>query len=410
MKFQKITKSEYNSFVEAADRVFLNQRYDYGELKQAGGTKVDYLGVKADDGKVIGIALVLYFRYKKFFYLAQCVHGPIFDYENESLANFFFTSLLVYMRKQPRVLRLSIAPPAPLRFYQDITPISEADLRLPHILERLGYQRLMQNWTQNPLAQPDILYTKDIAGLQEKDILKSVSAACKYEMNKAAKNGIRVRYLAPDEVGLFKDMMDHTKERTGMTIQAYPSYIDDLLEYVPDATRFVLAYMDCDASLAQFSEQLTALEAEVASCDELLAANPNSKKANNKKREAVDNIAILQKRIQTTEDLKAAHGNIVPMACSLFILSGREAIYLLSGAYSEFAHFSPVYAIHRHMLSEAVKREYLRYNFFAVSGDFTEKAIDYGVLKFKQSFQGNIEEMIGTYECVTSPLAKLLKA
>ncbi|MDD7267006.1 MAG: peptidoglycan bridge formation glycyltransferase FemA/FemB family protein [Lachnospiraceae bacterium] len=410
MKFQALTKAEYTAFVDSADRIFLNQRYDYGELKQAGGTKVDYLGVKDDKGKVIGVALVLYFRYKKFFYLAQCVHGPVFDYENETLAKFFFAALAAYMRRQPKVLRLSLAPPAPLRFYQDILPISEPDMRLPKLLEHLGYQKLRQNWTQNPLAQPDILYTKDIEGLQEKDILKSVSAACKYEMNKAVKNGIQIRYLAPDEISLFKDMMNHTKERTGMTIQAYPSYIDDLPEYVPEATRFVLAYMDCDASLTQFASQISALEAEVASCNQLLEANPNSKKANNKKREAVENIAILQKRVRTTEELKTSHGNIVPMACSLFILSGQEAIYLLSGAYSEFAHFSPVYAIHQHMLTEAIRRGYRRYNFFAVSGDFTENAIDYGVLKFKQGFQGNIEEMIGTYEYVASPLAKLLRA
>ena len=47
------------------------------------------------------------------------------------------------------------------------------------------------------------------------------------------------------------------------------------------------------------------------------------------------------------------------------------------------------------------------YNFYGVTGVFTEDAEDYGVLKFKKGFNAHIEEYIGDFILPLSPFYKL---
>ena len=53
--------------------------------------------------------------------------------------------------------------------------------------------------------------------------------------------------------------------------------------------------------------------------------------------------------------------------------------------------------MHWHMMNYCFEHGYDRYNFYGLSGDFTENSEDYGVYRFKRGFNVYIEELIGDF-------------
>ena len=63
------------------------------------------------------------------------------------------------------------------------------------------------------------------------------------------------------------------------------------------------------------------------------------------------------------------------------------------------------YMMHLEMMKYAMDHGIARYNFYGVSGDFSEDGEDYGVYRFKRGFNAQIEELVGDFVKVIHPLA-----
>ena len=64
-------------------------------------------------------------------------------------------------------------------------------------------------------------------------------------------------------------------------------------------------------------------------------------------------------------------------------------------------NFGGPYFMHYSMMKEVMESQgFKRYNFYGISGVFTKNGEDYGVLTFKQSFGGYVEELLGDYTLV----------
>lgn len=55
------------------------------------------------------------------------------------------------------------------------------------------------------------------------------------------------------------------------------------------------------------------------------------------------------------------------------------------------------YKLQWEMIKFAKEHHIDRYNFYGITGDFTENAEDAGVIKFKSGFNGHVEELIGDF-------------
>lgn len=55
------------------------------------------------------------------------------------------------------------------------------------------------------------------------------------------------------------------------------------------------------------------------------------------------------------------------------------------------------YRLQWEMIKFAKEHGIDRYNFYGVTGDFSEDAEDFGVQRFKEGFNANIEEYIGDF-------------
>ena len=55
------------------------------------------------------------------------------------------------------------------------------------------------------------------------------------------------------------------------------------------------------------------------------------------------------------------------------------------------------YRLQWEMIEYAKKHNIPRYNFYGITGDFSDNAEDYGVQQFKKGFNAHVEEFIGDF-------------
>ena len=84
------------------------------------------------------------------------------------------------------------------------------------------------------------------------------------------------------------------------------------------------------------------------------------------------------------KQLQAEHGNELPISAGYFFINPFEVVYYAGGTSNKYRHFAGSYAVQWTMINYALDHGIDRYNFYGISGDFSEDAEDAGVIKFKK--------------------------
>jgi peptidoglycan pentaglycine glycine transferase (the fourth and fifth glycine) len=64
--------------------------------------------------------------------------------------------------------------------------------------------------------------------------------------------------------------------------------------------------------------------------------------------------------------------------------------------------FKGQYFLNNEMIKYAIDNGYEKYNFYGITGDFTEDSPMYGLFDFKRGFGANVEELIGEFTYITN--------
>ncbi len=91
-----------------------------------------------------------------------------------------------------------------------------------------------------------------------------------------------------------------------------------------------------------------------------------------------------------------------PIATGFFLLYGSEVIYLSSGMRREYKKLGGPHLIQWAMIKYTYKNGFLKYNFWGTHPD-----PENGVFKFKQGFNGKVEEFVGTFVAPLDTLGKI---
>src|SRR5690625_6785210 len=75
----------------------------------------------------------------------------------------------------------------------------------------------------------------------------------------------------------------------------------------------------------------------------------------------------------------------------MYYYNNHEMVYLFSGSYPEHSMFMGTNFTTWEMIKKAKEMGLPRFNFFGLTGDFTENSRDYGVYKFKKGYNTFIE-------------------
>lgn len=401
MEFTELTEDEYEKFWETHPLKTFLSAPEIGHLREKNSWDLKYVGIKKDKSLVAATMLVSIKRKlgKREFYSPR---GYLIDFNNKELVNYFTEELKKYIKKNNGyVLRID---PYVIYKQRDIDGNIVEDgidnSSIVNNLYKLGFKKVpIKN-----MEQVGWMFSLDIEGKEEKDILDGMKPNTRNTIRKASKIGITIRELDYDELDKFQDIMIQTGERKNFSIRKL-SYYQDMYKLLHDKNqiKYVITELDLNNYLDGLKKDKEKKE------EELLKLS--TAKYNDGKRKSLNNeILSFDKRIKETNDIKNSTGkDKIILSGSMFIMIQPEIIYLSSGNYEEYLHFNSQYLIQWDMIKYGISHKFKKYNFYGIPANINEKPKDYGIYEFKRGFNGYVEELIGEFELPISKEYYILK-
>ena len=408
MKFVNLTATEFGSFVDNMPNSHFTQMVGNYELKIAEGTETHLVGVKDNDNQVIAACLLTAVPVMKVFKYFYSNRGPVIDFENKELVHYFFNELSKYV-KQNNGLYLRVDPYVAYQYRNhdgDVIENAGHDWLFDK-MKQLGYQH--QGFTTGFHQEYQVRFHSvlDLRDKTAKDVLNDMDSLRKRNIKKVKKNGLKVKYLSEEELPLFRSFMEDTSESKNF-IDREDSFYYNRYKYYKDRVLVPMAYIDFDEYLKELHQEHDDLTKEINKAEKDLEKRPDNKKSLNKKENLTEHLKANENKIEDAQSLQQEHGNELPISAAFFIINPFEVVYYAGGTANKYRHFAGSYAIQWEMINYALEHDIDRYNFYGISGDFSEDAEDAGVVKFKKGFNADVIEYIGDFiKPVNKPMYKV---
>ncbi|BCU52252.1 aminoacyltransferase FemA [Staphylococcus auricularis] len=408
MKFVNLTAIEFGSFVDNMPNSHFTQMVGNYELKIAEGTETHLVGVKDNDNQVIAACLLTAVPVMKVFKYFYSNRGPVIDFENKELVHYFFNELSKYV-KQNNGLYLRVDPYVAYQYRNhdgDVIENAGHDWLFDK-MKQLGYQH--QGFTTGFHQEYQVRFHSvlDLRDKTAKDVLNDMDSLRKRNIKKVKKNGVKVKYLSEEELPLFRSFMEDTSESKNF-IDREDSFYYNRYKYYKDRVLVPMAYIDFDEYLKELHQEHDDLTKEINKAEKDLEKRPDNKKSLNKKENLTEHLKANENKIEDAQSLQQEHGNELPISAAFFIINPFEVVYYAGGTANKYRHFAGSYAIQWEMINYALEHDIDRYNFYGISGDFSEDAEDAGVVKFKKGFNADVIEYIGDFiKPVNKPMYKV---
>ena len=364
------------------------------------------LGLK-DKDKIVAAALILSKITpikKKMFYSPR---GFLIDYNNYELLKEFTKKIKEYVKKDNGIF-IKIDP---YLMYQqrdingDIVPNGENNFKAFENLKKLGYKHFGFNLMLEAL-QPRWIYVINTKNKTIDELLKDMDRKTRQIIKTNEKYNIECREIGFDEISKFKDITKHTGDRREF-IDRPLSYYENMYNCFHDSgiLKIFFTELNADGTIVELRKEKEELEKDYDNRKNMHDNNivhTNEKKYEQKQTEIMHNIERLDNKIKEIEQLKEKHGNIIVLSGILFLIYGNEVVALVGGSYKEVMNFQSFYYLNYKMLEYAVLNGYNRYNFYGITGDFSESNPLYGLYSFKKDFGGEVVELIGEFDLIIS--------
>ena len=390
MEFIELSEKEYRKYWENHPLKSFLSSPEIGKLRKKNGWNVAYLGLKEKDNLVAATLLVSKKRHfnRLEFYAPR---GFLLDFNDEKILSIFTKKLKDYIKKKKGyILRID-----PYVLYQQRNLDGEVvekgwnNKKSVQNLEKLGYKKVQIK----DMEQVGWMFSLNLEGKTEKDILKEMKPNTRNTIRKASKIGITIRELDYDELNKFQSIMEETGERKNFSIRKL-DYYQDMYKLFHDKGE--IKYVITELNLKEYIEKLKKEQKEKKNeLDKL-----NDAKYNDGKRKAINNeIAAIEKRKKEAIEIrKKANKDVITLSGSMFIMIQPEIIYLSSGNYSEYMQFNSQYLIQWDMIKYGLENNFKKHNFYGIPANINLHPKDYGIYEFKRGFNGEVEELIGEYE------------
>lgn len=408
MKFVTLSPEEFEKFASSHFSHYTQSRIHFENRNELKGD-VHVVGVKDDSDNVIAATLMTEARALKVFKYFYTHRGPVMDYSNIELVHFFFKSLTSYLKKHnclyvlvdPYILEnLRNADGEILESYDNRAVIKT--------LEDLGYKH--QGWTvgYSTMSQIRWLSVLDLKDKSEDQLLKEMDYQTRRNIKKTYEMGVKVRTLPMDETDTFFELFQMAEEKHGFKFRDKP-YFYEMQKTYKDHAMLKLAYIDLKDYLSTLQQKHDSLIEQLAEVDAVLEENPNSKKNKNKRTQIQQQVDSNERKLNETKNKIAEEGETLNLAAALYLYNEHEVYYLSSGSNPKYNAYMGAYRLQWDMIKFAKEHNVDRYNFYGITGDFSEDAEDYGVQQFKKGFNANVYEYIGDFIKPIHPLAYKVK-
>ncbi len=390
MKFQEITEKEYKDFWENHPLKTFLSAPEISKLREKSAWVTYYVGVKEDKKLIAATMLLAHKRHfgKWEFYSPR---GYLLDFHNKELVTFFTNELKKYIKERKGyILRID---PYVIYKERDIDGnIVEGGVDNSSVVDQLyslGFQKVP---TPN-MEQVGWMFSLDLEGKGEEQILKEMKPNTRNTIRKAEKFGITVKEISYDELERFQNIMEETSQRKGFANRKL-SYYQEMYKLFHEKNE--VKFFITELNLKNYVE---GLKEERKEKEEKINSLSDAKYNDGAKKNLTNEIDSIDKRIKDSENIMQEKGTeIITLSGSMFMLIQPEVIYLSSGNYEEFMKFNSQYLIQWELIKYGIENGFKKHNFYGIPENINTHPKDYGIYEFKRGFNGYVEELIGEYE------------
>ena len=341
MKFVILEPEAFQKYAEKSPYKSFYQTLEIAKLREKAGWTPYYFGVE-ENQKIVAATMLI----AKPSFLGKSTYfapgGPLLDFENTALVNFFVKHLKTYIKSHNGYI-LNIDPNYELIERNRSGEAVEAGYNHQKALKNL----IKLGFKPTNSTQPKYHFVMEIKNRTPEEIMADFKRNTRNHVRKAEKQGVTIRELKKEELSEFKKITESTSKRR--------HFEDKSLNYY---------------------EQMYDLFHEKGEVKFIVAeVKPESSKKE-------DPIII---------------------SAAMFILYGDEIIYLFSGSDEKYMReYNAQYLIQWHMIKYAAEHGFKRYNFYGINGLPDSSSKDYGIYDFKKGFTseqtGRVIELLGAYK------------
>jgi serine/alanine adding enzyme len=383
----EIPQAEYDAFVKNHPYCNLLQSYDWAKIKS--GWKHMHTGVY-EDGKLVATALMLMRPIKLGYSMGYLPRGPIMDYKNQELLEFFLDALKKEAKKN-KVLFIKLDPAIHVNDYKSSEYNENRYEDTQSYLK--GFEKAGAKHTGFVMDIKDSIQPRFQANkYNEEGFEENLPKHTRRLIKDADKRNVQIIHGHNELLSDFARLVELTEGRKGVALRDY-DYFKLLMDtYDEDAVIF-LAKVDVKALIEQTHMRLEQIERDMASTPE------NAKKKLHRLQEQqasakkeLDLYEALPQEAKTAEEGTSIAG-------ILSVQYGDTCEMLYAGMDERFKKFMPQYKEY----VENFKWAYERGCRFANMGG-VEGSLDDGLTKFKDNFDPTINEFIGEFDLMVNPL------
>lgn len=398
MQINTINIQQYSEYLDTVDTAVFQQSPFHAKKFEHDGWSVEFIQA-SQENEVYATCMLAYLPLMKVFKYCYVARGFLADYKDKDKLVKFTSSLKQYLKKK-NVVYLEMDPEIDLVQRDKDGNVIENGFNNYDVVENLksgGFLQLPLKQGYDLSKECRFCSSIDLRGKTSDEIFNEFSSATRRNTRTAQKYNVHIRTLNVDQLHILDSMEKETSARQDFEAMSLDYFKNLYAFYGEDHVETLLSYLDLDEYEQKIKKEYNTTLKSIEKTKTFLEKNPGNEKK--EKRLKTDEMYLdsLDKKISHIQELKDTYGKEVPLACCLFIKYGHEIVYLVGSSNYEQRDFRGPYAIHWHMIQEAIQEGYDFYNFYGISGYFEPGKEGYGVFDFKRGYNAVVHEYIGNF-------------
>ena len=376
--YENISRETFDQYVSTCESKSIFQSSKWADLKQE--WEPLFTAIK-ENQTIVAASLVLIRKLPMGYTLFYLPRGPIIDYFNQGLLNFYFDQLKQTAKKHKAVM-IKIDPnivieSLPIKNFQKKNKtITELENLNSCGFKHLGFGKGLYDYSQ-PRYDACLYYQENI-----EEQLKVMPA---YKQSKTAqKKGVYIKELKYDELSVFSELMKLTEQRKGVRLRNL-EYFQRMAQVFGDNCYVVVAMLDQKQRIAECLLKIS----------ELKISLENNKISNNKLNQTTNQITSLEKEVAFLKEKIEKYGNAVAISGQLALRDSKTCYLLYAGTNIEYKKYYGPYLAYFARIKWGFKHGCTVCNYGGLPG-----TLDDGLTEFKSHFNPNIDEYIGEFDLV----------